>query len=111
MFEDEIHLKLDDIEHFAPFHIVWDDKGTAKTISNKFIRFMGIMDIQEIQENLWVLEPFSAPFNRRLFADITKLILHIGLRDNPTQVLKGELVKIEGGWLFSGCRRQEVSPN
>ena len=61
MFEDEIHLKLDDIEHFAPFHIVWDDKGTAKTISNKFIRFMGIMDIQEIQENLWVLEPFSGP--------------------------------------------------
>ncbi|MGB0648139.1 MAG: hypothetical protein ACPGQS_13230, partial [Bradymonadia bacterium] len=102
MLEEPIRLELHNIGHFAPFHIFWNDAGVAKAASDKFCRFMGLTDLHKLQESLWVLEPFVAPFNRRLFSDITNLILHVGIRSNTKQVLKGELIKIDSGWMFSG---------
>lgn len=92
------------LEHFTPFHIIWNPEGERVHVSPKAARFFGLKDQGTKSKPLELIRPFRTPFNPVLFPELTNLILYVGTNDRNQQVLKGELIELDDGkgWLFSG---------
>jgi signal transduction histidine kinase/CheY-like chemotaxis protein len=92
------------IEHLSPFHILWDVDGKLVSVSPKASNFYQLRKEQTSGTVFHLTTPFETPLNHSLFDELTHVNLHIINPDNPSQVLRGELIKLDHdeGWMFSG---------
>jgi signal transduction histidine kinase len=103
---ESFHLNLDitSLEHFTPFHVVWNREGVRVHVSKKAHRFFNMGGGDEQPTPLKLIRPFRSPLDPVLFPELTNLILYVSSEGNEHQTLKGELIELHGenGWLFSG---------
>lgn len=91
-------------EHFAPFHLVWNQAGKLHSVSRLLTRLFGGLPNEALQKSLMLFEPFQSPLSVSLFPEVTNLVLRVGLPSRPDRVIMGELMSLgpSQGWMLSG---------
>jgi len=91
-----------------PFRLSFDESGQTVSASPLLMKIWNLKsddDLKALANKIYMTRPFSGALRPEWLEELTGMIVHLHLQDQPERSIRGEFYNNLGDWLFTGFPR------